>query len=220
MFEAFVTQKRVTRVRWLSASFAAHILLLLIAARLMINPPAAVKEAPVVTFMPAPPPPPPPPAGSSKPNTPKTKPRIRPDRVVQPTEVPKPTPPQPAEEPEQEAGQVGGVKGGVAGGVVGGVVGGKISEFDGRMTPPRLLAGPTIQYTDKALEHDVEGLMIVRCILSRLGDVKACEIKQSVRFMDNAVVETLQKRRYTPVTLEGQPIDVYYTFRVRLNLPR
>jgi hypothetical protein len=52
------------------------------------------------------------------------------------------------------------------------------------------------------------------------GQVKECQVKQNVRFMDNAVVETLQRRRYTPVTLEARPIEVYYTFRIRLTLPR
>lgn len=220
MFEAFTTQKRVPRARWVSASFVVHVLLLLLVARAMVTRPSEVKEAPVVTFISAPPPPPPPPAGGAK-RTPRTKPKVRPDRVVVPTEITKPQQPQPAEEPDPpDEGQMGGVKGGVVGGVVGGVLGGKIGDFDGRMTPPRLLAGPTIQYTDKALEHDVEGLMIVRCLMTRTGEVKGCEVKQSVRFMDNAVVETLEKRRYTPVTLEGKPIEVYYTFRVRLTLPR
>jgi protein TonB len=88
------------------------------------------------------------------------------------------------------------------------------------MTPPRLLAGPAIEYTDEALEHEVEGVMIVRCILSTAGEVKECEVKQSVPFMDEAVVVNLQRRRYTPVTLEGKPVAVYFNFRIRLVLPR
>jgi protein TonB len=104
--------------------------------------------------------------------------------------------------------------------VEGGVLGGEVGEFNGQMTPPKLLAGPPIEYTDEALEHDVEGVMVVRCILSTAGDVRQCEVKQSVPFMDAAVVASLLKRRYTPVTLEGKPVTVYFNFRIRLILPR
>jgi hypothetical protein len=37
--------------------------------------------------------------------------------------------------------------------------------------------------------------------------------------MDTVVLDALKKRRYSPVTLQGQPVEVYYTFRIRLKLP-
>ena len=219
MFEAFASRPRVDRARWMGASVIAHSLLLAAAWRafVAVQDPAATVDAARVTFY-SRPPPPPPPGGDSTPSKPKPK-RDTP-RKVQPSKIVAPAPEQkPAEEAPEEPGQAGGVQGGVQGGVVGGVVGSR-AEFDSRMTPPRLISGPAIQYTDKALENDVEGLMIVRCVLNVAGEVGRCEVKQSVRFMDSAVVETLQRRRYTPVTLEGRPIEVYYTFRIRLNLPR
>jgi periplasmic protein TonB len=216
MFEAFSQDHRITRGRWVGASMALHALLLVILWRVMIAPPPSPVRPPSqpVTFLA--PPPPPPAGGEARPRPePKVVRKRTPSQIVQPT--PQPAPVKGQEPPEEPAGQVGGV----AGGVAGGVVGGKIGEFDSsRMTPPRLLAGPEIRYTEKALENDVEGLMIVRCILTIGGEVRRCEVGQSVRFMDSTVVEALEKRRYTPVTLEGRPIEVYYTFKVRLKLPR
>jgi hypothetical protein len=37
--------------------------------------------------------------------------------------------------------------------------------------------------------------------------------------MDRAVIEALEKRRYSPALLRGQPIEVDYTFKIRLTLP-
>jgi protein TonB len=87
------------------------------------------------------------------------------------------------------------------------------------MTPPKMVSGPPLQYTQQALEHDVEGVMLVKCVLTTTGEVKDCQTLQSVRFMETAVLDVLKKRRYTPVTLQGQPVEVYYTFHIRLTLP-
>jgi hypothetical protein len=39
--------------------------------------------------------------------------------------------------------------------------------------------------------------------------------------MDRAVVEALEHRRYAPATVgNGRPIEVEYTFRIRLELPQ
>jgi protein TonB len=87
------------------------------------------------------------------------------------------------------------------------------------MTHPKVAAGPPFEYTQKALENDVEGVMIVKCVLTKTGQVKDCQTLQSLRFMDKAILDVLSKRRYTPVTLQGEPVEVYYTFHIRLTLP-
>ena len=39
-------------------------------------------------------------------------------------------------------------------------------------------------------------------------------------FMDRAVVDALERRRYTPARLQdGRAVEVDYTFRIRLQLP-
>jgi protein TonB len=51
------------------------------------------------------------------------------------------------------------------------------------------------------------------------GRVHDCRVVKSLPFMDRAVIEALEKRRYTPATQGGKPIDVDYTFRITLRLP-
>ena len=93
-------------------------------------------------------------------------------------------------------------------------------EFNDTMTPPQKVAGPDPVYTSQALEREVEGMMIVKCVVSTQGVVRNCRVMKSLPFMDRAVIEALEKRRYTPALLRGQPIEVDYTFKIKLTLPR
>lgn len=137
-----------------------------------------------------------------------------------------------------EGGVVGGVPGGVLGGVVGGVIGGvpggsldaaplpaapappRVVKYDDTMTPPRLVSAPPLEYTEQALEREVEGVMVVECVVAVDGTVHACHVLASLPFMDRAVIDNLERRRYRPATLAGRPLDVQYTFTIRFKLPQ
>src|SRR5262249_41650117 len=118
-------------------------------------------------------------------------------------EVPPPPPPQhapePAAEPSPPAGPI---------------------EFTTDMMPPVKVSGPDPEYTQRALDHEAEGTMVVRCVVTAEGAVHTCRILQSVPFMERAVIQALERRRYRPATLQGRPVDVYFTFRITLKLPR
>ena len=93
-------------------------------------------------------------------------------------------------------------------------------EFDpATMTAPVMVSGPAPEYTDRALEEQAEGTVVLRCVVTAGGAVRGCAVKQSVRFMDRACIDALQARRYKPATQAGKPIDVLYTFTIRLKLP-
>jgi protein TonB len=152
--------------------------------------------------------------------------------MIQPKEAPAELePPKPTAEPEDEGpaeGMVGGgAEGGSAGGVVGGVTGG-VSEppgpggpvkFNDEMKAPVLISGPALEYTRQALEREIEGVMVVECVVTVEGTVHACRVLESLPFMDRAVIDNLERRRYKPATLAGRPLDVQYTFTIRLKLP-
>jgi len=143
--------------------------------------------------------------------------------LVQPREVPEqlpaPGPPEPSP-PEPPAGGPG---------VIGGVVGGTEEvtapaprpDFDAAsMTRPVFVSGPDPAYTRAALDREVEGLMVVACVVTREGLVRDCRVLQGLPFMDAAVVQALERRRYRPATLKGEPVEVTYHFRLNLRLPR
>jgi len=179
------------------------------------------------------PPPPPPPATNAQPK-PKAK-KVEPPKTVQlaqaivaPTVVPQEKPPEqepPQVSPAAPGGELGGEVAAVAGGIKGGAVvedaapRGPVDFDPGKMERPKLLGGPEIRYTDEALEREVQGKMIVKCIVSSDGKVASCRVVQGLPFMDRAVIDALEKRRYTPATLGGKPVEVDYTFVLNLRLP-
>jgi protein TonB len=186
-----------------------------------------------VTFVKPPPPPPPRPSPAAQPRL-KPK-KVEPPKTVQlaqaivaPTVVPREKPPEqepPQQPPGPPGGELGGEVPGVAGGINGVAVVGAAApkgpvDFDpGKMDPPKLLGGPEIRYTDKALEREVQGKMIVKCIVTTDGKVTSCRVVQGLAFMDWAVIGALEKRRYVPATLGGKPVEVDYTFVLNLKLP-
>ena len=155
--------------------------------------------------------------------------------MVQPKavrELPPPEPPPAPPEPLAAAEAASGF-GGSPEGVVGGVLGGEgfgaapphpdpppTVDFRDEMTPPRLLGGPALEYTPDAIDHGVEGLMVVRCVVTAEGRVHGCRVLQGLPFMDRAVVAVLEGRRYAPAMLHGAPLEVNYTFKIRMRLPR
>ena len=144
---------------------------------------------------------------------------------VAPTQVPQEKPPEQEPTNMSSQGVEGGVEGGEVGGVPGGIVGGVVDssnvrmEFDERMTQPEKLGGPDPQYTEKAIEREVQGTMTVRCVVTVDGRVHDCRVLKSLPFMDRAVIEALERRRYKPATLGGRPVEVNYNFKITLKLP-
>ncbi|MGZ3458346.1 MAG: energy transducer TonB [Archangium sp.] len=226
-------------------SVVLHVGIFVLAVWLSTRPPKEKEKEVEVTFKQAmapprgaaPPPPPPPPAAHHKTNKKVVK---KPDTIVQPKEVPQQKPPEAdppdtkdedeASEEEVEGGVEGGVAGGVVGGVIGGVVGGVLGgqvggtgtdvlPFGAGMTRPEKLSGPQPQYSREALEAHVQGLMIVKCVITTEGNVERCRIIKPLPHMEQAVLDSLYAQRYKPVTFQGRPVQVDYTFNIRLNLP-
>jgi periplasmic protein TonB len=223
---------------WILGSSAAQTALVvgIIAASTALAKRAADEKLVEVKFLkaappapPAPPPPPPAPKRKVVQQKPKTEAKPRP-AMMQPKEMPQdlklPDPNEPAEEDVGDEGSEGGVVGGVVGGVAGSAPApppppprGPV-EFNATMSPPALLSGPPLEYTQQALEREVEGTMLVKCVVRVDGTVHDCRVLKSVPFMDRAVVSVLERRRYKPATQGGQQLDVEYTFTIKLKLPR
>jgi TonB family protein len=91
--------------------------------------------------------------------------------------------------------------------------------FGAGMTRPEKISGPVPQYTKEALEKRSQGLMIVKCIITSEGEVRRCRIIQPLPFMEEAVLDALYQSRYKPVTFEGRPVQIDYTFNIKLTLP-
>jgi len=220
------------RLGWLAASSAFHVALLAAIGSVPILvvqvPPEAAVEVKFVKGQPmaarpaAPPPPlrrPPPREG------PRAEPRPA-APLVQPKALSEELPHAHPEEltPEADAGSEG------EEGVVGGVPGGSLEPaptppppaepvpFDeATMTRPVFVSGPMPTYTRRALERNVEGRMLVECVVTVEGLVRRCRVVEGLPFMNEAVVEALEQRRYRPATRGGRPIEVRYPFKIHLR---
>ena len=196
--------------------------------------PRAVDTSVPVTFVkPPPPPPPPPPGGGAKASTPKAKPVVKPvskDALIAPQTIPDLAPaPQQEETPGGQPGGVeGGVEGGVAGGTVGGQVGGVLGgelggygnplEWDAsRMSDPVFVSGPAPECTDQAFDKNVQGKMLIRCIVTSDGKVHECKVVKGLPFMSESAAAALERRVYKPATLGGRAVDVYYVFSLTVS---
>ncbi|MDI3287848.1 energy transducer TonB [Polyangium sp. 15x6] len=84
------------------------------------------------------------------------------------------------------------------------------------MTRPHPISGlPQLPYTPQALCNRVEGVMIVRCVITEEGAIEGCQVLKTLPYLEKEVVRTLESTRYTPVEFEGRPRRVSYTFTLR-----
>jgi periplasmic protein TonB len=101
-----------------------------------------------------------------------------------------------------------------------GPTGTEVLPFQGGMTPPVMLSGAQFSYTREAALAGVEGTVIAKCVITAEGRVRDCRIIRGLPFMDDAVLEALASRTYQPLTFQGRPVNVSYTFNIRLKMPR
>lgn len=229
------------RSGWTVASSVVQSVLVALAATISTRVveaerPVLVPVKIVRTAQPPPPPAAPPPAAKPvQPQQPPPKvttvPRRAAAALVQPRELPDELKPPDPNEPIEEAWS-GDAEGGVVGGVVGPIEPAtapvaiekapppeKPVRFRSEMTPPVFVAGPPLEYTPQALEREIEGTMVVECVVDVAGKVHACRILRGLPFLDHAAIANLEQRRYRPATLEGRPLSVSYTFTLNFKLP-
>ena len=93
----------------------------------------------------------------------------------------------------------------------------KVPLYSEAMTRPQKLSGEDLVYTREALERNAQGVMAIRCVITRAGNVINCHPLLSVPLMVEPALRTLWGSRYSPATLNGDPIDVRYTFIYRMR---
>jgi protein TonB len=84
------------------------------------------------------------------------------------------------------------------------------------MTRPQRVAGRDPQLTEEARAERVRGTALVRCVVMRDGGVKGCKLLNGLPYMEQELLEAVSSWRVTPVTAQGRPVDVEYTFVVRI----
>ncbi|MFY2561463.1 TonB family protein [Corallococcus terminator] len=98
---------------------------------------------------------------------------------------------------------------------------GDVLPYNEDMSRPEMLdQSKDLVYTREAMAAKAEGVMIVRCTITTKGRVEKCRVIKSVTYMEKPVLDSLQSRTYKPIMYQGHPVNVDYTFSMRLVAPR
>jgi len=73
---------------------------------------------------------------------------------------------------------------------------------------------------EQMMSHHGTTFLAAYCVVHKDGSVSNCKMVCSHHLFDETVIETVQARRYTPVTFRGRPIDAPYVFQFRMVGPR
>ena len=90
-------------------------------------------------------------------------------------------------------------------------VGGDIKE-------PRRITSVAPVYPAIAQQAGIEGIVIIEAIIGTDGAVESARILRPVPLLDQAALDAVTQWRYTPTSLNGQPVKVVMTVTVTFNL--
>jgi Carboxypeptidase regulatory-like domain/Gram-negative bacterial TonB protein C-terminal len=88
------------------------------------------------------------------------------------------------------------------------------------IVPPHYLSGPHPELTPQALSENVEGTLIVDCVINLDGEVKECRVVQHLRYLDEVTLGAMEKRRYRPARIDGEPFATEYRFKFEFRQPQ
>jgi protein TonB len=202
----------------------------------------ALPKAQLMTFLVAPPPPPPPPPPPAAVAPVKVIRRVTAEDIMRaPTVIPK-TIAQIKDEPEPlqtaAVGVVGGVPGGMPGGTMGGVLGSIISGAASAPPPPpppkaatpkRIRVGgqvesakqifaPKPEYPPLAKMARIQGTVRLEAIISKDGTIQDLKVMSGHPLLVKSALEAVQRWRYQPTLLNGEPVEVVTEVDVNFTL--
>jgi len=205
----------------------------------------ALPSAQLMTFLaaPPPPPPPPPPPAAAAPRIVK---RVTVEDIMKaPTVIPKAVKIiKDAPEPIQTGGAVGvvggvpgGVPGGQFGGTLGAVLGGVLSTASAPPPPPppkaatpkrirvggqvesaKLIFQPKPEYPQLAKMARIQGTVRLEAIISKDGTIQDLKVVSGHPLLVKAALEAVQRWRYQPTLLNGEPVEVVTEVDVNFTL--
>jgi protein TonB len=200
----------------------------------------ALPKAQLMTFLVAPPPPPPPPPPPAAAPPVRVIRRVTAEDIMRaPTVIPKSIA-QIKDEPLQASsvGVVGGVPGGMPGGTPGGVLGSIISSAAAAPPPPpppkaatpkrirvggqveaaRLIFQPKPEYPPLAKMARIQGTVRLEAIISRDGTIQDLRVVSGHPLLVKSAIEAVQRWRYQPTLLNGEPVEVVTEVDVNFTL--
>ncbi|PYQ30087.1 MAG: hypothetical protein DMF56_10210 [Acidobacteria bacterium] len=115
--------------------------------------------------------------------------------------------------------------------MVGGVVGGIVTDtapppvqtaplrVGGDVKAPVVINRVEPHYPEVARKARISGIVIVECVIDKNGNVRDVKVLKPLPFgLDQAAAEAVEKWKFKPGTLNGQPVDVIFNLTVNFKL--
>jgi TonB family protein len=98
--------------------------------------------------------------------------------------------------------------------------GGKPLKVEGNVKPPKALHTSPPVYPESARDNRIEGIVIVTTVIDEQGKVQnpAVEKSSGNEELDKSALAAVSAWTFTPATLDGKPVEVYYTLTIRFTL--
>jgi len=92
-------------------------------------------------------------------------------------------------------------------------------QVGGQVVPPVRIYAPNPQYTGRARQARLQGVVIVQTVIDKEGHVTSAKVLKGLGMgLDESAAKTLRKWRFEPATLHGEPVAVYYNLTVTFRL--
>lgn len=93
-------------------------------------------------------------------------------------------------------------------------------KVEGNVQPPKALSTTPPVYPEKAKEAKIEGVSVIETVIDASGRVTQPKIKATSgdKDLDQAAIDAVSQWTFKPATLDGKPVEVYYTLTIRFAL--
>jgi TonB family protein len=93
-------------------------------------------------------------------------------------------------------------------------------KVEGNVKPPKVMTKKAPSYPAAAREDKIEGTVVVNTVIDEQGRVRNPTVADSSgnAELDQEAVDTVARWTFEPATLDGRPVEVYYTITIRFTL--
>ena len=93
-------------------------------------------------------------------------------------------------------------------------------KVEGNVQAPKALSTTQPIYPESAKTAKIEGVSVVETVIDASGRVTHPKIKATSgnKDLDQAAIDAVSQWTFKPATLDGKPVEVYYTLTIRFAL--
>lgn len=93
-------------------------------------------------------------------------------------------------------------------------------KVEGDVKPPKIVKQVPPAYPESAKEDRIEGTVVLTTVIDEQGRVQNPTVAQSSgnADLDRSAVDSVVQWTFQPATLDGKPVEVYYTLTIRFTL--